>query len=90
MVTRGKPVGGGEHQYCGNRGKEVMDGFLEVVTLKLSLDERVGGSQGQKEGKDDLGKGNSFGSHRGIKTWCRQSVSYLYFHWEQNTDEGRR
>lgn len=61
IVTYGKPTGGGELRRCGSREKPVTEGFLEVVMLQLSLDERVGDNHGKKARKDDLGKGNSFG-----------------------------
>lgn len=40
---------------------EQSEGIGEVVNPKLSLGTNVGGGQGKKAGKGDLGKGNCFG-----------------------------
>lgn len=66
-------------------------GFVPVVTLELSPGTRVGGGQGKKAGKGDLGKGNHFSKAKAARknvahAACFPSSRTL----EQNTGEDRR
>lgn len=66
----------GEQQGCGSREKGIIGGFLEVVTLRLGLDERVVGSQEEKARKGVLG--NSFGEVTGLRERGTDSTSAVF------------
>ena len=66
----------GEHQGCGRRERGVTGGFLEMATLRLGLNERIGGSQEEKTGKGVLG--NSFGEVTGVQEHGTDSASPIF------------
>lgn len=94
-LPRGKTDRHAGHCYpqgaCWWRGHRGCGGRAGAVTLELSPGTRVGGGQGKKAGKGDLGKGNRFSKAKA----ARKNMAYIACSpssrtLEQNTGEDRR